>query len=101
MDTKSQRGNASETLQRFLALFFIVAGIALVVSLWRELSSNDVRPGARVLTSQPASIANSPALAEGAMLYQTYCYVCHGVTGEGNGAAAFVLDPRPRNFRIG
>lgn len=40
-------------------------------------------------------------LAEGAILYQQYCAICHGANGDGNGSAAFLLDPRPRDFRLG
>ena len=31
-------------------------------------------------------------------LYQHYCAVCHGLTGEGDGFNAYTLDPKPRDF---
>jgi mono/diheme cytochrome c family protein len=44
----------------------------------------------------------SPAhLKKGAALYDRYCIHCHGVTGDGNGAAAAYLIPRPRDYRRG
>lgn len=34
--------------------------------------------------------------AEGKHLYDFYCRLCHGVTGEGDGFNAYNLDPRPQ-----
>jgi len=34
-------------------------------------------------------------------LYRQHCAVCHGVSGDGVGPAAAVLDPYPRDFRNG
>lgn len=38
-------------------------------------------------------------LANGARVYDRYCKVCHGETGEGDGFNAFNLDPKPQNFK--
>ncbi|MBI3090992.1 MAG: c-type cytochrome [Candidatus Tectomicrobia bacterium] len=35
--------------------------------------------------------------ANGKKLYLTYCFVCHGVTGKGDGPASATLDPKPRD----
>ncbi len=35
---------------------------------------------------------------QGAYLYATYCAVCHGQEGKGDGFNAYNLDPRPRDF---
>ncbi len=35
---------------------------------------------------------------QGASLYATYCAVCHGQEGKGDGFNAYNLDPRPRDF---
>ncbi len=47
----------------------------------------------------------SPALAAdleaGRALYEDKCSQCHGLEGEGDGAAADVVDPRPRDFTSG
>ena len=40
-------------------------------------------------------------LGEGRQLYQQNCAACHGENGDGNGAAARFLYPKPRNFREG
>lgn len=34
-------------------------------------------------------------------LYRQHCAVCHGISGDGAGPAAAVLDPYPRDFRSG
>jgi len=41
----------------------------------------------------------APDLGNAATLYQSNCAVCHGVAGDGNGAQAAALDPRPTNFQ--
>ena len=42
----------------------------------------------------------TPAVAgpDGRALFARYCAFCHGESGDGNGPAAPVLTPRPRNF---
>ncbi|MBI4470011.1 MAG: cytochrome c, partial [Acidobacteria bacterium] len=37
----------------------------------------------------------------GQTLYETNCAVCHGLKGDGTGEAAYLLQPKPRNFRAG
>jgi mono/diheme cytochrome c family protein len=45
---------------------------------------------------------SSPDLtARGLALFSTNCVTCHGVRGAGNGPAAFILDPAPRDFTRG
>ena len=34
-------------------------------------------------------------------LYEKNCAVCHGDTGDGEGKAAYLLQPKPRNFHLG
>lgn len=34
-------------------------------------------------------------------LYRRYCAICHGISGDGAGPAALVMDPYPRDFRLG
>jgi mono/diheme cytochrome c family protein len=40
-------------------------------------------------------------LAHGAEVYRLRCAACHGVTGDGNGPAARVMHPLPRDYRQG
>jgi len=38
------------------------------------------------------------ATAEGKMIFQQMCVLCHGINGEGNGEAGLTLDIKPANF---
>src|SRR5687768_10421712 len=38
---------------------------------------------------------NSNSLARGEFLYKTYCYVCHGATGKGDGPVAAKMSVKP------
>jgi mono/diheme cytochrome c family protein len=40
-------------------------------------------------------------LERGATVYRRNCQQCHGVSGDGAGAAAAYLTPRPRDYRLG
>lgn len=43
-------------------------------------------------------VGNSVATAEGKVIYQQMCVLCHGITGKGNGEAGLSLNPQPANF---
>jgi mono/diheme cytochrome c family protein len=50
-------------------------------------------------------IAHSVATADnsvisGAQLFQTYCTLCHGESGQGDGRMAATLTPRPANLTV-
>jgi len=45
-----------------------------------------------------AWIATPELVAHGKEQFMNQCVVCHGATGEGNGAASAGLNPKPRNF---
>jgi mono/diheme cytochrome c family protein len=45
---------------------------------------------------QPA--ATPELLARGKVLYERQCAACHGAEGHGDGGAAYLLYPKPRNF---
>ncbi len=44
--------------------------------------------------------AGAPTQA-GQGLYQQHCATCHGITGNGRGETAALLDPYPRDYRMG
>lgn len=47
----------------------------------------------------PRPLPASPELlARGQKIYTTYCVRCHGAGGAGDGVAAKVINPKPRNF---
>ena len=43
-------------------------------------------------------VSSPELLAHGKEQFMSQCIVCHGATGEGNGAASAGLNPKPRNF---
>lgn len=45
--------------------------------------------------------AAGPEDVGGAGLYRKHCVTCHGVTGNGRGPTAALLDPYPRDYRLG
>jgi mono/diheme cytochrome c family protein len=58
------------------------------------------------LTAKPSAPEMHPArdtletsIERGAIAFQHYCSLCHGVTGEGNGRAAKLYTPRPANLQ--
>ena len=48
-----------------------------------------------------APVLTPQLLEKGKAAYATNCMTCHGDKGEGNGAAAAYLNPKPRNFATG
>src|SRR5712691_3635072 len=57
-------------------------------------------PAGRVLA--PPSEAQQPGdPAQGKVIYEKKCLLCHGEKGDGNGPAAPLLDPKPRDFTKG
>jgi mono/diheme cytochrome c family protein len=44
--------------------------------------------------------ADEAALARGRTIYDTYCALCHGQTGQGDGPSAVTLDPPPAPLAI-
>jgi mono/diheme cytochrome c family protein len=82
-------------MKRILGIAFLVAGATFFAS---ALSGKGVRSGTQGAT-RPES---TPELvAEGKRLYGEYCVTCHGDTGKGDGEAAYLLLPSPRDFSEG
>lgn len=48
-----------------------------------------------------AKSSRSASVSRGQVLYEKNCAVCHGVSGDGKGEAAYLLQPKPRKFRAG
>ena len=74
---------------------FVLAGaaVAIVAELVWPLRS---QPPTRVTAARPPR-----DVARGLLLYDQQCAACHGVAGDGQGEAAYLLYPRPRNFTTG
>lgn len=49
----------------------------------------------------PTPETKDEVVALGKSVYERRCIGCHGVKGDGSGASASFLDPRPRNFTTG
>ena len=56
---------------------------------------------ALLLAVPTLAIAQKGDAAAGKALYDRKCAGCHGVKGDGNGPAAELLTPRPRDFTSG
>jgi len=68
--------------------------VAIGVALGAPILVHAVAPG-----GEPSPPGATPALLEqGKQLYQRECADCHGVEGKGDGAASYLLYPKPRNF---
>src|SRR5690242_19051138 len=89
---------STKRLGALISLLGVLPGALVLASLYTQV--NNAEPGgpASRATTAPVTLAE---VARGQQLYQKYCVICHGATGEGNGPAAMMLDPRPRNFRLG
>lgn len=56
---------------------------------------------AAVINMDHVMTASGPPNAEGRGLYRKHCATCHGVTGNGRGPTAALLNPYPRDYRLG
>jgi mono/diheme cytochrome c family protein len=59
---------------------------------------------ARAQSSQASQPPSPPAVTEtrsGQQVYEKHCVECHGTSGKGDGAAAHLMTPRPRDFTAG
>lgn len=78
-------------MNRAIVWIGVVTGIAVAVA---GCGSDDPQQ-----TTHAAPAAHTPPQTP-AELYSAYCEVCHGASGAGDGDAAYLLDPKPRNFRL-
>ena len=56
---------------------------------------------ASALAALVVLLVAAPASGDGAAVYRAHCAVCHGDDGRGNGPAAAMLAPAPRDFTAG
>lgn len=77
-----------------LRIVVLVLGFLIATVFWQG-SNNTV-------LSTPAAEENlAPVLSLGKILYEERCMQCHGRDGRGNGPAAPLLSPKPRDFSSG
>ena len=87
---------AAFSFPRTVLLLF---GPILLIAGCRGSSSEGQATGN--VTPKTIMAANAALLDLGKQTFQTQCAPCHGVTGDGQGPAAYLLYPKPRNFTAG
>ncbi len=90
MKTKFNKG--------LLPIPILVAGTIILMSFVSDIKFKTNTPW--VAPASAAAVVNplkgqADAVAAGKKLYTTYCVVCHGNKGKGDGVAASGLNPRP------
>lgn len=90
--------------RRIGSVSIVVIAVCLVIVLGRGVWSGavaaqqpDFGEGERTRTIATSSLGN----ARGVALYQKNCAICHGENGDGQGKFAYLMNPRPRDFRSG
>ena len=86
------------TTTPFLALVILVFGIVSC----KKTDQQDLKAGAIPLQLRPnQTLASSQKLLDlGKKVYTQRCSPCHGLDGKGEGEAAYLLYPKPRDFVI-
>ncbi|MFO0972107.1 MAG: c-type cytochrome [Phycisphaerae bacterium] len=64
------------------------------------VQAHAVRPAASAPVADPQA-GHAALLARGQALFARQCVICHGERGDGGGAFAYLMNPRPRNFLRG
>src|SRR3990172_9198847 len=91
-----------ETPVRTIRLALAVVPLLLLTACARE-EAVSLEPGVLEHTIAPAKFlpASKDLLDLGVATYRQHCVACHGPNGDGQGDAAYLLYPRPRNFTTG
>ncbi|MDP2644006.1 MAG: c-type cytochrome [Desulfobacterales bacterium] len=86
--------NGSVKFKTFVFFFMIiaVAGVMFSLQFW-QANAQSLAPSA---LEKPA--LSEPLFLKGKAVYEKQCAVCHGAAGLGDGKAAYLLYPKPRNF---
>ena len=84
-------------------IFAVAAALGLLCSCHRARDAEADRPGLIAAALVPSTtLPPSPDLvALGRKTYEKECLACHGKAGNGEGEAAYLLYPRPRDFTSG
>ena len=76
---------------------FTLACLALAFALACSSEEGDSSESRGAGAKTAAAAVSPEVLAKGAALYKKNCVACHGETGKGDGPAAGVLKPPPRD----
>ena len=63
-----------------------------------EAAAKGAETAAKATDKAPAAKGGDDAHTAAMVKWDTLCASCHGKTGQGDGAAAAALDPKPRSF---
>ena len=82
----------------FLSSLFIFLGLNPSINNPQQKPKGPwVVPADKSATANPFA-GNVKSTDEGRTVFNSYCYPCHGMTGEGNGPSATQLIPKPANL---
>ena len=76
----------------FFSMIMMTAGVVLSLEFW----SASAQSFSSAASEKPA--LTEPLFSKGKSVYERQCAVCHGAGGRGDGKAAYLLYPKPRNF---
>lgn len=68
------------------------------MNMFRLLTVVSVLASASLVSRAEEEYKITGDAAKGETTYKTYCIVCHGETGHGDGIGAAALNPKPRNL---
>lgn len=90
----------------FISAFFFLAifvGLTSADEWFRETEREPVaaQPAAAAVDTATVMTASPEILDQGKTVYNVQCFVCHGMSGKGDGPAAAAMTPPPRNFTSG
>ncbi len=80
----------------------VVIAVALTVSAGVQVAlSAPQATGTTTAIPPPAAAAPSGSATHGRVVYDAHCVECHGAAGKGDGPAAHLMTPHPRDFTLG
>ncbi|MCP4204560.1 MAG: c-type cytochrome [bacterium] len=86
----------------WIGLAGLAALLGVAVVAWSQ-SSESLATGEIVASLEPERTlaASRSLLSRGQAVYEKHCKACHGVAGDGDGEATYLLYPKPRDFTRG
>lgn len=108
LNSRGQASHSRISMRSLIIKMRTTLLLAVTLTLWHWTASvgeaqpttTAPAPANTAQTSANTPIAD-PVLSRGLTVYQTNCASCHGATGLGDGPAAYLLFPKPRNFSQG